>query len=69
MTKQTTTGLLLFAVALFMGVYNTLDRVAELKEWHGVWEPSVIGPMIKSFMAPAVGFMSGLLLPSPKGDN
>lgn len=68
MKKQTLTGLVLFATALFLGVYNTLDQITELKEWHGVWEPSVIGPLIKSFMAPAVGFMSGLLLPQPKGD-
>lgn len=58
----------LCGAALLIGAYNTLDMLADLRDYHDVWAPNVLMPILKSFVGPLVGIFGGWFL-TPPGES
>ena len=67
MTK-TWGGAGLLALAALLGFYNMLDTLADIRNWHGEWNPGIVIPAVKAFLAPMIAALGGTLMPTPGKD-
>ena len=62
-TKQTAVGWAMIAGALALMLFNVSDTISDLKDWHGVTGPAVVGPILKQISAVLLGAVGGANIP------
>ena len=61
--EQPVVGVVLIMMAVAYTLVNVSDVISDLKDWHGVSQPSVVGPILKQVGTTIVSAIGGRLLP------
>lgn len=65
MDSKKLAGYGLIALAIASWLTGVGDTIADLRDWHGLGQPAVIGALIKQLGTVAMAAMGGTLLPQP----
>lgn len=65
----TTTGWLIFIVALGMMSGLLSSDIARLKDWHEIYNPSFVAIIMSHFATVVTAFIGGKLIPATRNDQ